>query len=136
MKTINIIYIIYYDYLNVINEAAKLSAVTGFPSLWLQGLELHATHRDPERESTFLHSNPLFKIQQHFTLFGIRRSLFPYSCAFPLKISDCHGFLLKKYICLPRIFKIFSFLLIQCLAYNTIFPKFMSYFNLGHELVH
>jgi len=124
MKTINIIYINYYDYLNVIHEVAKLSAVTGFPSLWLQGLELHATHRDPEIESTFLHSNPLFKIHQHFILFGIRRSLFLYSCAFPLTISDCHGFLLlKKYICLPRIFKIFSFLLIQCLAYNPNIPK-------------
>ena len=43
--------------------------MTGFPSLWLQGLELHfnvSTHSDIEMESTFLHSNPLFKIL-HFT---------------------------------------------------------------------
>lgn len=48
MKTINIIYI-NYNYLNIIHEVAKLSAVPGFPSHWHQGLELHATHRDTLR---------------------------------------------------------------------------------------
>lgn len=104
MKTI-IIYINYYDYLNIIHEVAKLSAVTGFPSRWLQGLELHATHRDTEKESTFLDSNPLFKIQQHFTLFGIRRMLFLYSCAFWLSL-----FSLVEEIYWPSTFTIFSFL--------------------------
>ena len=48
-----------------------LCAMTRFPSHWLQGLELHATSWDPKIESTFIHSNPLLKILQHFTLFGI-----------------------------------------------------------------
>lgn len=92
MKTINIYIIMIICY--SLNSQA-LCFTTEFLSLWLQGLESDATHRDTEIQYTVLHSNPLFKILQHFTLFGIKRMLFLYSSGFfSLKIPDCHCFLL------------------------------------------
>ena len=56
-----------HDYLNVTQYITMLCAITRCPFHWLQGLELHVTSWDPEIESTFIHSNPLFKILQHFS---------------------------------------------------------------------